>query len=709
MRLATLVLTSSVGLTGCLSGPGFMKQASLTLASNDSAPTPTAATVLSDTGGVLTAQISANSTSTQVVKASAASAIAGTAIAFPSRRARHRDQCHGAGRRAPRVEQLHPANRPQSVRQCPGGSADGRHPAGHFDGCGDAFHGWHRAACRSPFDRPGVNYAVLYNVVVASQNASQAGIIPASQLTVTGGVVSFQTTHFGAFQLVTASAPITVAIAVPTTQPVVTAQQAAAAPMQLDNFTPLVANDGATVTLTGKNFRPTMTIALAGKPVGSVNVASDASASFVVPTGTTYGFTDLTVAEDGTSETHKIFAMSDKTGLPLIAMDPSGVCSGVNYYDASGNKQTGTMTCNSTPAGVMLQSVYDPTASGTVTRAGNANTANSAASAGSAAYSMGQLGSTIAVTTNSAQLPVPGNGSAYPVTGNGTITSIASMPAGTRITLVFQDGAGVTFVHNDLMPPLLMLLPAMNIGFIAGDAEEFLSTGNGNWVQVSQAPRTPVALAIPPTNINMPTTSVYALDTASTSCPMSSNNSYATDTSLPLSAPEFSDETSSNAFVAPAPGIYQLQGTLQTSITASYPTADTYLYSYCFVSVYKNGALLTSNFGSTTNNSTTGSVTTGCTSLLSGQPYQLAQGDRLELKASFQACYNSNSSQTAPTPQTATILGASSPVTTGTATGTGTGVASNSEFGGGTSSTLYALPNCRMTTPSTSFRVYKIN
>src|SRR4051812_12737225 len=67
--------------SGCLSGPTFLKQPKATLRDNR---TPSkAASVLSDTNGVVTASVVPSATETQTVGASPGSAIAGTVVAFP--------------------------------------------------------------------------------------------------------------------------------------------------------------------------------------------------------------------------------------------------------------------------------------------------------------------------------------------------------------------------------------------------------------------------------------------------------------------------------------------------------------------------------------------------------------------------------------------------------------------------------------------------
>ena len=82
-RLATLVAWMSASLAGCMSGPGFMQKQGSPVNSNDRADGILIITSTPTANGGVTAQISASSTSAQVLEAPAGSAIAGASILFP--------------------------------------------------------------------------------------------------------------------------------------------------------------------------------------------------------------------------------------------------------------------------------------------------------------------------------------------------------------------------------------------------------------------------------------------------------------------------------------------------------------------------------------------------------------------------------------------------------------------------------------------------
>src|SRR5690606_33510875 len=76
-----------------------------------------------------------------------------------------------------------------------------------------------------------------------------------------------------------------------------------------------------------------------------LRVLSDVRASFTAPSYDGFGLANLTVDQDGTSQTVSLFYKGSKTDLPVISLSESEVCSGTKYYDTSGTLRTGTKAC----------------------------------------------------------------------------------------------------------------------------------------------------------------------------------------------------------------------------------------------------------------------------------------------------------------------------------------------------------------------------
>jgi hypothetical protein len=128
--------------------------------------------------------------------------------------------------------------------------------------------------------------------------------------------------------------------------------------LTLTSRRPLAIKAGDTVALTGTGFSEAMTATVGGIPATSLSVSSATSASLVVPAGVTPGMADLKLSLSGTgngsasgsasgSEVTASMAYMPTGGIPLITLAASEVCSGVEYYDINGDRQTGTKSCSS--------------------------------------------------------------------------------------------------------------------------------------------------------------------------------------------------------------------------------------------------------------------------------------------------------------------------------------------------------------------------
>ncbi len=190
------------------------------------------------------------------------------------------------------------------------------------------------------------NLVAIYKVNVYAKNKILDGVIPLSSLTVEGDKVKFSSRYFGAFQLAYTDTLVTAATEVETTVPVQSkVESGVLAPLNITARSPVVVRAGDTVTLSGNNFRPTMTLALGSKSVSKVNVASDVSASFVVPAELNGGVLPLLANQDGVSQTISLLYTPGTSSYPVITLPPAEVCSTQSYYDMNGALQTGSKNC----------------------------------------------------------------------------------------------------------------------------------------------------------------------------------------------------------------------------------------------------------------------------------------------------------------------------------------------------------------------------
>jgi hypothetical protein len=117
---------------------------------------------------------------------------------------------------------------------------------------------------------------------------------------------------------------------------------------ELTKAHPMVVTPGAKVALTGKHFRPAMTIAAIGGSTGSgtpVTVSSDTAASLVVPPDAPFGPVDLTLTQDGVTQRLTLFSNGGKTDHPIFTAGADQICRGLSFYDTSGVLQEGQKDC----------------------------------------------------------------------------------------------------------------------------------------------------------------------------------------------------------------------------------------------------------------------------------------------------------------------------------------------------------------------------
>lgn len=491
-RFALLIAVAGLS-TGCLDLPNFLSGKGAATLSNAPSEVREVESVFNSESGDTVATIGANATEEQKLTAAADSPVAGTSISFPpGSLAVATEVSLGEG-----VDIASTENVSQQLGLDSGNDVQGI-------GTPIAITAGEAIEATVPFSvslnipeaaltltQGAVNYAVIYKANVVSENSVSLGVIPAPEIAVENGKATFKTKFFGTYQLVKTAVPIVkkVEVAVATLQ--------VSLPAELAQVVPFVADAGKTVEIHGKNFSGQMRLALGDTPVKGLNVMSDVKASFVVPDNITFGPKELRLAQADTTVTSPVITRSaDKTGLPLITVDPAGVCSGVKYYDITGTAQVGTRTCTSggdmsksqydkngdgkvdaVNSADMLKSTYDSNSDGVVDTAAVAASAQSASTASVASYATGSRG---AALTAASAMTIPDTASAFDVTGSATISSFGTGSAGREVTL--------RFLNDSMVTPNTNLLLRGNTPLVAinGTVLKIMGTGSG-WAEVSRS------------------------------------------------------------------------------------------------------------------------------------------------------------------------------------------------------------------------------
>jgi hypothetical protein len=338
------------------------------------------------------------------------------------------------------------------------------------------------------------SYAVVYKVKDVDTNTLKFGIIPANEIVLAGGKASFTTQMFGTFQLVKTTIPIVVR------QEAVVATLVADKPAEIEEVVPFIADGGREVIMKGAGFTGKMLVNVAGIPVRRLNVKSDVQASFIVPDNVPFGFTTVDANQAGVKTSYQLLARSaDKLSLPLITMDPSGVCEGVNYYDANGLQQAGTKSCAaaaSTNAETADKAKIADTAA-YANFAAAADEANFATSAGEAEFARGKKGTTLTAATSVA---IPAGGDFFDVSGSTTIKNFGLGVEGQVIKLRFL---GEVLVTGSKVSPKLILKDEIPFVTAAGMIVELIGTSDG-WSELGRSPsagKTPAFFGILGTSV----------------------------------------------------------------------------------------------------------------------------------------------------------------------------------------------------------------
>ncbi len=188
------------------------------------------------------------------------------------------------------------------------------------------------------------NVVVAYRYEDAASGKILSGIMPNSDLRFSGGSVNFFAKFFGVFQVTVTDQKILSAVQTEAAATILTKRDIEKlAPLQLLNRKPVVIQSGKTVEITGQNLRPTLFLAVNGKPT-KVQVQSDAKAQFVMPEVARLGLTTVAAEQDGVVEKMSL-VYTNPNDYPVITLAETEVCAGSKYYDLNGNLKTGTKNC----------------------------------------------------------------------------------------------------------------------------------------------------------------------------------------------------------------------------------------------------------------------------------------------------------------------------------------------------------------------------
>lgn len=199
-------------------------------------------------------------------------------------------------------------------------------------------------------DDPLDTLSVVFKVKIAATGEIRTGIIPRKELIIENNVIKIETTYFGVYQAVLTEKLLAEKVETKIDSNLqMKREEKTLPPMEVLGRQPVVVKRGETITLTGKNFRPTMTLAWNGSSINKLKYMSDSQVSFTAPSEGSLGLLALNVLQEGSSSSVSLVFQGDGSTL-VGSFSPSEVCSDVTYFDLNGKSQQGTRNCSGTVA-----------------------------------------------------------------------------------------------------------------------------------------------------------------------------------------------------------------------------------------------------------------------------------------------------------------------------------------------------------------------
>lgn len=331
-----LATTLTVMVSACFPGPGFLQQKQGTIKSG----------VAERENSVVTMTMNPNATTAQDIVAAAGSAIETTKVTFPP----------GAINIAMKVS-LEEASSIATAAT-----------AGHLDldnrflnvGTAIGVTSNVNADAAKPFtialplpasslhlaEESFATLSVVFKVKIAATGEIKTGVIPRQDLVVANGFVKIETMYFGVYQVVTTEKSVTAKVEATVADTLqMKRDEKKLPPLEVLGRHPVIVKKDETVTLSGKNFRPTMTLAWNGNPIHKLKYISDSLVSFAAPSASALGLSTLNVTQEGTASTVSLVFQGDGS-VRVGSFTPDEVCSGVTYFDLNGKEQQGSKTCS---------------------------------------------------------------------------------------------------------------------------------------------------------------------------------------------------------------------------------------------------------------------------------------------------------------------------------------------------------------------------
>ena len=171
------------------------------------------------------------------------------------------------------------------------------------------------------------------------------GVIDSDLVTFDAGKMKFETKLFGMFQTAYISEKVEAAEAESNFGIETEQLSGSIPPFEVYSRKPVILKEGETVTIKGKYFVPSLTLASNDTGIENFQVVDSTTIKFTLAQNTSFGQVDFALASTADTQNMNLYYLGSANDYPIINLLPAAVCSGQQYYDENGTLQIGTKNC----------------------------------------------------------------------------------------------------------------------------------------------------------------------------------------------------------------------------------------------------------------------------------------------------------------------------------------------------------------------------
>lgn len=184
------------------------------------------------------------------------------------------------------------------------------------------------------------NYVVAYQVYKEDSKKLFKGYKSSEEITISSEKIQFSTKYFGKFEVFSLSSKINFYSDRETKLENFTTNT-----LKISNTNKMIVKGGDKIVIKGSSFTKDIIVSMGNKVASNFEIINESTLNLTIASDIPFGINELLVSNNLGSSSLKLFSRNGFTDFPLISLDPSRVCLGLQYYDQSGTKRIGTKNC----------------------------------------------------------------------------------------------------------------------------------------------------------------------------------------------------------------------------------------------------------------------------------------------------------------------------------------------------------------------------